>query len=223
MRLQYFAIAIATASAECEIACIEYYHPVCGSNNQTYANSCLLKVDACAAKQNITVASIGECPVELTCDTVCTKEVAPQCGSNNVTYGNQCLLDVATCKDPLVRWSGDGECNRPCMFACLDVYDPVCGSNMKTYGNDCELNYAACLAPGLVKVADGECSTHNTTKSPNVTSTTPLSTWTTTVMPGPLPPVTTVTSSAAGTLSPSVLATIVAPVTFLIAISTMNL
>jgi hypothetical protein len=88
------------------IVCTREYMPVCGSDKQTYPNSCVAK------NQWITSYTEGECPVEIV-DTnpvvsswetvipkpiasVCTMEYAPICGVDNKTYSNTCMAwDVA--------------------------------------------------------------------------------------------------------------------------------
>ena len=46
---------------DCVKACTTDYKPVCGSDNKTYANECVMKAESCFTKKNITVKSKGEC------------------------------------------------------------------------------------------------------------------------------------------------------------------
>ncbi|RHX99655.1 hypothetical protein DYB36_012033, partial [Aphanomyces astaci] len=55
------AASTTTTTAQCELNCITVVDPVCGSNNKTYSNACLLQVDACTTKENITIARPGAC------------------------------------------------------------------------------------------------------------------------------------------------------------------
>lgn len=88
------------------IVCTREYMPVCGSDKQTYPNSCVAK------NQWITSYTEGECSVvnsgavqpvipEQVVEpkpntTVCTMEYAPICGVDNKTYSNTCMAwDVA--------------------------------------------------------------------------------------------------------------------------------
>lgn len=46
---------------DCPEACTADYSPVCGSNDKTYANECVMKAESCFTKKNITLKSKGEC------------------------------------------------------------------------------------------------------------------------------------------------------------------
>ena len=50
-----------TATCQCRVACPFIYSPVCGSNNKTYDNFCLLEAAACEKKEVITVKHDGRC------------------------------------------------------------------------------------------------------------------------------------------------------------------
>lgn len=70
-----------------QVACIEVYEPVCGSNGQTYSNSCH------AGRAGVEIASQGECQGQASC--VCPMNYAPVCGSNGQTYSNSCAANCA--------------------------------------------------------------------------------------------------------------------------------
>ena len=50
-----------TAECKCDIACIEIYAPVCGTDGKTYSNDCHMRRQACIDQKNITVSYKGEC------------------------------------------------------------------------------------------------------------------------------------------------------------------
>jgi len=91
--------------------CPRIYRPVCGSDDKTYPNECLLK---CKAKSNgdLTLAFVGKCEqVKPKCPRFCTMDYAPVCGSDGKTYSNRCTFNTAKCKS-----NGDLKlaCNREC-------------------------------------------------------------------------------------------------------------
>lgn len=50
-----------TAQCKCDIACIEIYAPVCGTDGKTYSNDCHMKRQTCIDQKNITMSYKGEC------------------------------------------------------------------------------------------------------------------------------------------------------------------
>ena len=91
--------------------------PVCGSDNRTYINACLLKCASCQnPAQNIQEQCKGQCPCK-NCNAVCPDIWNPVCGSNGQTYSNPCHLDVTACLNPglniTLQCQGECPCNIP--------------------------------------------------------------------------------------------------------------
>ncbi|XP_062590212.1 serine protease inhibitor Kazal-type 1-like [Saccostrea cucullata] len=49
--------------AHCNQICPRIYRPICGSDGNTYANDCLLRVHNCLNDDNVVVAYDGPCVV----------------------------------------------------------------------------------------------------------------------------------------------------------------
>jgi hypothetical protein len=77
---------------------------VCGTDNVTYSNSCILDIAACKAKADgsvIETAYHGGCSKENgteKCTAVCPEIYNPVCGTDEITYSNDCELEKADCK-----------------------------------------------------------------------------------------------------------------------------
>ncbi|KAF0700076.1 Aste57867_9395 [Aphanomyces stellatus] len=85
-------------AARCPIpSCLEILNPVCGNNNQTYSNLCLLNQAACD-DSTLRLNSYGACETSK-CVLGCFEILDSVCGSNGVTYDNQCFLEHAACLD----------------------------------------------------------------------------------------------------------------------------
>jgi len=135
------ACKVARRSADCPRFCHRMFAPVCGSDGETYPNSCVLQQTACSAPElNLFEVADGECSaVELksagnrhtdpnTTPTteqfafpvmeqrptpmICNRMYAPVCGSNGVTYSNECMMNVDSIERNLdITKSYDGECD----------------------------------------------------------------------------------------------------------------
>ena len=150
--------------------------PVCGSDNRTYINACLLKCASCQnPAQNIQEQCKGQCPCK-NCNNVCPDIWNPVCGSNGQTYSNPCNLDVTACLNPglniTLQCQGECPCNipptpkPPCQEKCskckVGIPNPlpgkeVCGSDGVTYPDSCSLLCASCYNPALVEQCKGKC------------------------------------------------------------------
>ena len=49
------------ATCQCYEICPEIYDPVCGTNNKTYPNPCVMDAEACQKEEFIRIQYSGEC------------------------------------------------------------------------------------------------------------------------------------------------------------------
>lgn len=81
------------------IPCTLEYSPVCGVNEKTYGNMCMLNAEHMIMK-NVGECKISEKPI------ACTFDWRPVCGTDGITYGNMCMLDGAD-----MQLDHQGECD----------------------------------------------------------------------------------------------------------------
>lgn len=157
--------------------CLLGSKPVCGADNRTYPNPCVLALLQIAKKSD------GWCPEIITTTTIttisykipnngyltanqntdptspcpCNSVYNPICGKNGVTYASRCRLECANIalshEGPCgyFNWAESPHFNCPCPFE----FSPVCGRDNTTYENECALRCAhqsllsqgACLNP----------------------------------------------------------------------------
>jgi len=162
--------------------CTRDYRPVCGSDGNTYSNSCMLKYSNCNVTRTETVEEIhtGPCGMlnDVTpvtdCEMKCPKSKKKVCGSDGKNYQNKCELEKKACKKPelnlKVAYKGkcedeieedenalDERLEEECPSFCNRMYDPVCGSDYKTYPNPCTLKIESCTNKKVKQLYLGEC------------------------------------------------------------------
>jgi len=150
--------------------------PVCGTNNVTYANDCILTLLG-QTKQYDGWCRQAEVPVDVDQTTTqtpqngylvnnqqaidqycpkCNNVLNPVCGVNGVTYQNFCKLKECA----QIERASNGPCGAinympsespqdcPCAFS----FQPICGADGLTYANNC-----IALCSGVAKKSDNAC------------------------------------------------------------------
>lgn len=88
--------------------CTTEYYPVCATNNQTYANKCIMGCYAGTGPCALVKAHDGNC----SSPCPCTLEQNYVCGTDYITYSNECQLTCTAAKkaDPCLKKAYDGPC-----------------------------------------------------------------------------------------------------------------
>jgi len=163
----------------CERACPMNYQPLCGTDGNTYVNSCVFENALCGvpSANAFKVAYEGPCKSEIKrngkihCERACPMNYQPLCGTDGNTYVNACVFENALCGvsssdafkvayegacKPVSKRNGKINCER----ACPMIFQPICGTNGVTYNNACLFENALCGVPSnnAFKVAyEGPC------------------------------------------------------------------
>ncbi|CAG7734118.1 unnamed protein product, partial [Allacma fusca] len=115
------------AVCNCPENCPANYDPLCGTDDITYSNECLLRMYSCQNQKSVRIRHSGEC------------DTPDPCATKICHYGSRCIptLDgrYAIC-----------DCPTSCPENSQDREDSqaVCASDGKLYRNKCELDKEAC-------------------------------------------------------------------------------
>merc|ERR1712002_68783 len=152
---------VAAFAEKCAVSCPKIHRPACGSDLNTYGNTCLMKLASCKAGKAIIPIYNGKCKAEESCQINCPKNYRPVCGSDGVKHHNYCALRVAACqakqaisivREP--RRNQDCDCD----FPCSKISRPVCGSDGTTYANFCTMRQTACKTKtAIIPINKGKC------------------------------------------------------------------
>ncbi|XP_030748435.1 agrin-like isoform X2 [Sitophilus oryzae] len=128
------------ALCQCPTSCKSKSELVCGTDNVTYENQCLLRLASCKARLDTRVKHSGQC-IE-----------SDLCRDKNCGFGARCVV------------SPDGRnVSCVCPEKCHNYGDhvsshPLCGSDGVDYKNKCELDRAACKSNTNITVKfNGKC------------------------------------------------------------------
>ena len=140
--------------------CAEIYQPVCGCDEQTYANDCVRLQQGAALQYSRACGepcAVVDCapdsrPIDSNgdgCEDSCEIAYEVPCAQDSECWwrhGLYCAKEPGTCGSSI-----QGICTQA-PEACTMEYDPVCGCDGTTYGNGC-----GAAAAGMNVRADGSC------------------------------------------------------------------
>lgn len=135
-----------TSNMYCQIKCPNDWIPVCGNDDETYANECHRLAAKCKDPNLLTV-HLGEC----------VRTPAPATSSSSSSSSASSTSSPTPAPTTSLEVTASGSVPAKCNPICQKVYEPVCGSNSVTYANQCLLDYASCKDVRVMKVSDGKC------------------------------------------------------------------
>lgn len=126
--------------------CEYRFNPVCGSNNITYFNRCLLDCNNDIYRNQyppVLAQNEGECRND---ECICQDVSLPVCTLDGQTYPNECELNCENInrmnhKVPILYLAFRAACNGYAC-PCTDIAAPVCGTDNILYRNKCVLDCA---------------------------------------------------------------------------------
>ncbi|CAH8604965.1 unnamed protein product [Schistosoma curassoni] len=162
-----------------------FHEPICSTNNQTFYNSCDLKLAGLKNQLEVRIAYKGECRSKATCSNIQCPRAEMRCSPHHLT-GQPICMDCAklpldcnasfrngqetlTSASSSSSSSSTGILNKrktqvfgdPVWKTPVQTYGwpVVCGSNGKTYRNTCFLHVVNCLSDKFVELRKPEfCS-----------------------------------------------------------------
>ncbi|PZC81102.1 hypothetical protein B5X24_HaOG213442 [Helicoverpa armigera] len=129
----------------------ENFDPLCGSDGNTYLNTCFLHCRQTIGSGTLSLAYRGICSKENRC--TCHADYKPVCGTNEITYSNECVLKCHMNKNPSLQLKHNGECGgnqkqrlrsrvtKTCI--CNPATGPICATNGVSYANYCVMRCKA--------------------------------------------------------------------------------
>ncbi|XP_037951057.1 uncharacterized protein LOC119681838 [Teleopsis dalmanni] len=135
---------------------------VCGKEERTFKNLCLLNKQNCETQQ-CTFKSQGACSCVKVCPTT-TAQVCATCNGQNTNFRNMCMLENRNCGVDKCILQHSGACKPaevdPCTRVCPDVSSPVCAhcpGKRINFKNMCAYQKWSCQNKGCTKVTAGVC------------------------------------------------------------------
>ncbi|VDO10320.1 unnamed protein product [Rodentolepis nana] len=131
-------ISASAVEKDCFFSCsMKALQPVCGSDDRTYLNPCILKLQACQSKaiNDLHIIHWGYCPSKPPGSALMISKSEPR--------GTVCTCDHYRCSE---KW----------------YKEPVCGEDGVTYPGECFLNLAACIQQSPKRILhSGPCKSSN--------------------------------------------------------------
>ena len=139
-----------SAESDCPRFCHRMFAPVCGSDGETYPNSCVLRVTACSQPDlNLFEVADGECSESI---DVQLKSADRHSDPNLAPTTELFAAPAEERPQPMKKLN----------LVCNRMYTPVCGSNGITYSNECMMKVDAFERHlDISKSHDGECDTEH--------------------------------------------------------------